>query len=83
MKTALVFEASREGYAIDQIRKPVTVGALKELLADLDDDMLFVLSHDNGYTYGSLSLLGSIREEVEGEYGTEYEEIDSVGFWNL
>ena len=82
MKKALVFEASREGYGIDQLRNEVTVGELKAMLADMDDDMMFVLSHDNGYTYGSLSLLASILEEVEGEYGTEYEEIDSTGFWN-
>lgn len=82
MKKALVFEASRDGYGIDQVRSPVTVGELKVLLEDIDDDMLFILSHDNGYTYGSLSLIASILEEVEGEHGTEYEEIDSTGFWN-
>lgn len=74
MKKALVFEARRDGYGIDQVRSPVTVGELKVLLEDIDDDMLFILSHDNGYTYGSLSRYGTIREEVEGEY----EEIDEV-----
>lgn len=78
MNKALVFEASREGYGIDQIRNVVTVGELKAMLADMDDDMMFVLSHDNGYTYGSISRVASIREEAEGEYGTEYNEIDEA-----
>ena len=51
---ALVFETRRDGYSIDQVRKPMTVGKLKELLEDYDDEMLFVLSHDNGYTYSSI-----------------------------
>ena len=79
MKTALVFEARREGYGIDQIRNPITVGELRSFLEDLDDDQIIILSHDNGYTYGSLSRGCSVREEREGEYGTEYEEIDE--YW--
>ena len=51
------------------------------MLEDLDDDMIFILSHDNGYTYGSLSRTASIREEQEGDYGTEYEEVDSISMW--
>lgn len=53
MKEALVFEAKRDGYSIDQIR-PMTVGELKNILDNYDDDTLFVLSHDRGYTYGSI-----------------------------
>ena len=89
MKTAIVFEAFREGYGIDQIQHPVTVGELRALLEDLDDDTLFVLSHDNGYTYGSLSRRATIREEREGEYDaeydfqhdTEYDVIDELRIW--
>lgn len=56
MRKAIVFEASRDGYGIDQIANgAMTVGELKQLLEDFDDDRLFVLSHDNGYTYGSVS----------------------------
>lgn len=56
MKRALVFEAPRTGYTIGQIADgAITVGKLKEILEEFDDDSaLFVLSHDNGYTYGSL-----------------------------
>ncbi len=81
MAQAIVFEAPRSGYDIDQIKHPMTVGELKELLADMDDDMAIICSHDNGYTYGSLSRTASIREEQEGEYGLEYEEIDTVSIW--
>lgn len=59
-KVAIVFEARREGYGIDQLfeghfEEPMTVGCLREILEDLPDDMYFVLSHDNGYTYGSIN----------------------------
>lgn len=78
---AIVFEARREGYGIDQIDRPMTVGELREMLEGVDDDTIFVLSHDGGYTYGSLSRTAGIREEQEGEYGTEYEEIDEISIW--
>ena len=81
MKTALVFEASRSGYGIDQIKNAVTVGELRELLADLEDDTMIILSHDNGYTYGSLSRTASVREEAEGDYGPKYEEVDELVIW--
>ena len=54
MKKAIVFEVAREGYAIGHVRRPMTVGELKELLEDYEDDTVVILSHDNGYTYGTL-----------------------------
>ena len=54
MKQALVFEASRTGYSIDQVRNPMTVGELMEILEEWDEDSLIIMSHDNGYTYGSI-----------------------------
>lgn len=78
MKQALVFEASRTGYGINQIQNAVTVGQLRKMLEGLEDDMMVILSHDNGYTYGTLSRKASIREEQEGEYGVEYEEVDEA-----
>lgn len=78
MKKALVFEVSRDGYSIDQLYNVVTVGELKRMLEDMDDDMLFILSHDGGYTYGSISRCASIREESDGEYGKEYNEVDEA-----
>ena len=56
MKQAIVFEAVREGYAKDQVECPVTVSALIEFLQDFDGDTPIYLSHDRGYTYGSIDL---------------------------
>ena len=68
MRKAIVFEAPRTGYGIDQIADDaMTVGELKEILEGLDDDTLFVLSHDNGYTYGSIK---------ERQSGMSYEDED-------
>ena len=75
---ALVFNANRDGYGIGQVRSPMTVAELRNLLEDLDDDMIVICSHDNGYTYGSLSRSAEIREEVEGEDGSEWEAVDEV-----
>lgn len=70
MKKALVFEARREGYGIDQLNSPMTVGELRRLLEDYDDDTLFVLSHDRGYTYGSIEEWNmTMKQETEdGEW---------------
>ncbi len=78
MKQVLVFEVRREGYSIDQVGNAVTVRELRDFLEDLEDDMEIILSHDNGYTYGSLSRTASIREESKGAYGPVYEEIDDA-----
>jgi hypothetical protein len=78
-KKAYVFEAAREGYSIDQLRGAVTIGELREFLNQIeDDDALFVLSHDGGYTYGSLSRGCMVKRETEGEYGTEWEDYDEL-----
>ena len=74
MKRAIVFEAPRTGYAIDQIAdRAMTVGELINLLSDYDEDTLFVLSHDNGYTYGSISSgdFAEAREVDEDEWEIE------------
>ena len=46
----------------------MTVGQLKLILDNYDDDMLFILSHDGGYTYGSISEY-DITEQAEDEDG--------------
>jgi hypothetical protein len=46
----------------------MTIGELKGLLRDFDDDDLFIISHDNGYTYGSISSW-SIQEAQEDDEG--------------
>lgn len=71
-KRALVFDAARTGYAIEQV-KAMTVGELIDFLQEFDEDMLFILSHDNGYTFGSVSPWQSaIWQSKVGEYGEEW-----------
>ena len=52
--TAIVFEATREGYGLDQVSSPMTVGDLINILQDFDPDTKIFLSHDGGYTYGTI-----------------------------
>ena len=75
MKRALVFEAERTGYGIEQVRDAMTVGELKRFLEDIDDDTLFILSHDRGYTYGSIGEAGYtfFKEDEDGEWAEEEE----------
>lgn len=68
MRKAVVFEAAREGYGIDQIDDPMTVGELIAFLSDFEDDDLFILSHDRGYTYGSIKTY-DVEERYEDEDG--------------
>lgn len=75
MRRAVVFEARREGYGIDQFaHQAMTVGELKELLEDIEDDALFVLSHDSGYTYGSIDARDATvyQEQEDGEWTQEW-----------
>ena len=83
-RKALVFEVKREGYDIDQVEGAITVGQLKEMLESLDEDMLVICSHDNGYTYGTLPRVAMIMEERPGDEGwnnPEWEETDMVEAW--
>lgn len=71
MREALVFEARRDAYGIDDIAdKCMTVGELKEILEDYNDDTILVMSHDGGYTYGSIDINFSheARETADGEW---------------
>lgn len=55
---AVKIECDRTSYSPKQVVDnycPMTVGELKALLSDLDDDAVIILSHDHGYSYGSLS----------------------------
>jgi len=67
-KSAVVFEAPRDGYTIKQIEdRALTIGEVKDILSQYDEDDLFVLSHDNGYTYGSIERYPECREVEEEE----------------
>ena len=75
MKRAIVFEAPRTGYSIDQVKAPMTVGQLREFLEEFDDDTLIITSHDRGYTYGTIGTgySGDYEIHVQNEDG-EWEE---------
>lgn len=73
--TALVFEARRDVYGIEQLRKAVTVGDLLAFLEGRDPNEWIVLSHDNGYTYGTVSRRVSVQEYDEND--EEYAEFDT------
>lgn len=68
-KVALVFEAPRTRYSMD-LDNAMTVGELRELLEDWDDDTQIIISHDNGYTYGTLEQ-PEIWYETEEGWGKE------------
>lgn len=50
----LYFEALREGYGPDQIRRTMTVGELIDFLSQYDEDTPIYTTHDNRYTYGGI-----------------------------
>jgi hypothetical protein len=51
----LIINANRNGYAPEQCGRTMTVAALMSYLEQFDDDLPVYLSHDNGYTYGSIT----------------------------
>lgn len=73
MNVAIVLEGMSYGYSIGQVteRAVMTVGELRGLLEDYEDDNLVILSRDNGYTYGTLALVGEAVER-DGEWDLEY-----------
>lgn len=69
MTKALFISTNRDGYAPSQCGKTLTVGELKELLDNYDDDEPVYFKNDNGYTYGSIS-----EDDINGEYLESEEE---------
>ena len=51
----LILNTMREGYAVDQIKRTMTVAELRDFLEDYDDETSVYLSFDNGYTYGGIT----------------------------
>ena len=64
MKHILVLETTRNGYAIDQLGKTMTVGELIDFLSDYHEDTEVYLSNDKGYTFGEVKEY-NFREEEE------------------
>jgi len=64
----LIINAKRNGYAPDQCGKTMTVGELMGYLEDFDPDDKIYLSHDRGYTYGSITQWDfEDREDMDEE----------------
>ena len=55
MKTYVRINANRDGYYPEQLDRSMTVRELIDLLSCYDEDLEVILSHDNGYTYGSIN----------------------------
>lgn len=70
---AIYIEAKREGYSPEQCPKTMTVGELISFLSDYDEDTKIYLSHDRGYTYGSVTKWRINDEEYYND-DDEYEE---------
>ena len=65
--TALIIEAERTSYSIGSVQNPITVGQLKSILEDYDDETPIYLSHDEEYTYGTIDFRKIEEIETEDE----------------
>jgi hypothetical protein len=65
--TRLIINAKRNGYAPDQCGDTLTVGELIRELECFEPDAKIFLSHDNGYTYGSITASDFDEQEIENE----------------
>ena len=61
----LILNTFREGYALDQIKRTMTVGELISFLEDYDEDRPVYLAFDNHYTFGGIT---------ESRFEDDYEE---------
>ena len=64
---ALIIDAHRDGYSVDQVYETITVSDLIYRLEDFDGDTPVYISYDNGYTYGGISEYDLNLEDVEEE----------------
>lgn len=74
MTKVLTIDGRRTAYSAGQILKyenTMTVGELKEMLENYDDDTPVMLRNDNGYTYGEIEYDSfrerTVRDEDEEE----------------
>ncbi len=63
----VIINANREGYTPVQVRGTMTVGELKKLLEEYEEDSPVILSFDNGYTYGGISRLNVNEEYIPAD----------------
>lgn len=65
MQEVIIINAQRNGYSPSQTGHTMTVGELIETLQQFDEDTPIYLSHDNGYTYGSINDRDINTDEME------------------
>ena len=63
----LIINAERTAYKPSDIQNTMTVRELIEALEYFDENARVILSHDNGYTYGGITILDLNEEETEDE----------------
>jgi hypothetical protein len=69
----LLINAKRNGYAPDQCGNTMTIGELINYLEDFNQDEKIYLSHDKGYTYGSITQWDfEEREEIDEAEDEEF-----------
>lgn len=51
----LTVSVENSGYSVEQVKRTMTVGELKSLLEDFDDDLPIFTKFDNGYSFGGLA----------------------------
>lgn len=65
--TAILINARREGYSLEECSNTMTVGQLIAMLSEFDEDAPVVLSHDGGYTFGSIQESDLSESDLEDE----------------
>lgn len=75
----VVVEAQRNAYSADKAAdSSMTVGELISELNQFDDSAKVILSHDNGYTYGSISAHDITEEAADLDESEKLEESDEL-----
>ena len=69
MKEIIYINANRTGYDIDQIWHTMTVEELIAHLENYDPESPVYLKHDNGYTFGGITM-----QDFEEEWREDEEE---------
>lgn len=62
---AIIIEVERSAYGPQDVERPITVGKLREILEEYDEDTPIYLSHDCGYTYGTIEARNIEEKEIE------------------
>lgn len=65
MQEVIIINAQRNGYSPSQTGQTLTAAELIEILQEYDENTPIFLSHDNGYTYGSIRERDISLDETE------------------